>query len=159
MASENGVLLDCVLRPSPPLRPPILFAIVTLVALIDFVIAHYFVAQGAWPIVPFLGANVVLLAWAFRASLIAARREEHVMLTASLLCIARRTPDGSADAVKFNPYWVQVQMDEPAEHWSQLMLWSHGRGLRIGAFLAPDERAAFTQILKTALRQARETTL
>jgi uncharacterized membrane protein len=39
-----------------------------------------------------------------------------------------------------------------------LTLWSHGKGLKVGAFLAPDERASFARLLKNALRQARETT-
>ena len=157
MTSANDVLLDEVLRPSPPLSPRVLFIVLMLVALVNLLFALYFVLRGAWPIAPFLGADVALLAWAFRASLIAARREEHVTLTPSLLSIARRPPKGMGDEIRFNPYWVRVQMDEPAEHWSQLTVWSHGRGLRIGAFLAPEVRANFAQSLKNALKRARET--
>jgi uncharacterized membrane protein len=157
MTSENGVILDTVLRPNPPLRPQILVAILGLVAAVNLAIALYFVWRGAWPIAPFLGADVALLAWAFRASLIAARREEHVTLTHALLRIARRPPRGKGDEVHFNPYWVRVEMAEPPDHWSQLTLWSHGKGLKIGTFLAPEARAQFALSLKNALRQARET--
>lgn len=157
MTSANDVLLDEVLRPSPPLSPRILLAVLTLVAVVNLAIALYFVLRGAWPIAPFLGADVALLAWAFRESLIAARREERITLTPSLLRIARRPPRGRGDEIRFNPYWVRVQMDEPAEHWSQLTIWSHGKGLKIGAFLAPERRANFALTLKNALRQARET--
>lgn len=157
MASENGVLLDQVLRPSPPLSPRVLLGILILVVFVNLAIALYFVLRGAWPIAPFLGADVALLAWAFRASLIAARREEHITLTPSLLRVARRPPQGMGDEIRFNPYWVRVQMDDPPDHWSQLIVWSHGKGLRIGSFLAPEERACFAQTLKSALRQARET--
>jgi len=159
MASENGVILEKVLRPSPPLRPAILVAILCLVAAVNLAIALYFVSRGAWPIAPFLGADVALLAWAFRASLVAARREEHVTLTHATLRVARRPPHGQGDEVRFNPYWVRVEMADPPDHWSQLTLWSHGKGLKIGAFLAPDERASFARLLKNALRQARETAL
>jgi len=158
MASENGVILDKVLRPSAPLRPAILVAILCLVAAVNLAIALYFVSRGAWPIAPFLGIDVALLAWAFRASLVAARREEHVTLTHATLRVARRPPRGQGDEVRFNPYWVRVEMAEPPNHWSQLTLWSHGKGLKIGAFLAPEERASFARLLKNALRQARETT-
>jgi len=158
MASENGVILEKVLRPSPPLRPAILVAILCLVAAVNLAIALYFVSRGAWPIAPFLGIDVALLAWAFRASLVAARREEHVTLTHATLRVARRPPRGQGDEVRFNPYWVRVEMAEPPNHWSQLTLWSHVKGLKIGAFLAPEERASFARLLKNALRQARETT-
>lgn len=156
MASENGVLLDQVLRPSPPLSPRTLCAILLLVALINIAIALHFVLRGAWPIAPFLGTDVALLAWAFRASLIAAKREERVTLTPSLLRVARRSPKGRGDEIRFNPYWVRVEMDDPPGHWSQLTLWSHGKGLTIGRFLAPDVRASFACALKTALCRVKE---
>ena len=151
------MILDQVLRPSPPLSPRLLFAILCLVAAVNVAIALYFVLRGAWPIAPFLGGDVALLAWAFRASLIAARREEHVTLSRPMLRIARRPPRGRSDEVRFNPYWVRVDMDDPPDHWSQLTLWSHGKGLKIGTFLAPEARAQFALGLKTALRPARET--
>jgi uncharacterized membrane protein len=158
MASENGVILDQVLRPSPPLSPRALFAILCLVAAVNVAVALYFALRGAWPIAPFLGGDVALLAWAFRASLIAARREEHVTLTRATLRISRRPPRGRGDEICFNPYWVRVDMDDPPEHWSQLTLWTHGKGLKIGTFLAPEARAQFALSLKSALRRARETT-
>ena len=43
----------------------------------------------------------------------------------------------------------------PPEHGSQLTLWSHGKGLRLGSFLPPLERASFAERLKNALRAAR----
>ena len=156
MASGSDVLLDQVLRPSPPLSPRILCAILAAVGCINIAFALYFVMRGAWPIAPFLGADVTLLAWAFRASLVAARREEHVTLTHSLLRIARRPAKGKGDEIRLNPYWVRVHMDDPPDHWSQLTLRSHGRTVKIGTFLAPDVRASFAQTLKSALRLARE---
>ena len=159
MTSENDVLLDKVLRPSPPLSPRILLAILMLVLAANVAVALYFVSHGAWPIAPFMGADVALLAWAFRASVIAARREEHVTLTATLLRIARTPPTGRGDELKFNPYWARVHMDDPPDHWSQLTVWSHGRGVRIGSFLAPEERANFALTLKSALKQVRETAI
>ena len=130
------------------MSPRALSVILLFVLLINLAIALYFVLRGAWPIAPFLGVDVALLAWAFRASLIAARREEHVTLTPSVLRVARRPPKGKGDEIRFNPYWVRVQMDDPPDHWSQLIVWSHGKGLKIGSFLAPDERASFAGTLQ-----------
>jgi len=157
MAREDGVLLDQVLRPNPPLSPRILCAILAGIAAVNVAIALYFVMRGAWPIAPFLGADVALLAWAFHASRVAAKREERVTLTNSVLRIVRRPAKGHGDEIRFNPYWVRVHMDEPWDHWSQLTLGSHGKSVRIGAFLAPELRAQFARTLKSALRLARET--
>jgi uncharacterized membrane protein len=157
MASEHDILLDETLRPSPPLAPHVLRNILIAVALINLAFVAYFVSQGAWPIAPFMGLDVALLAWAFRASTRAAQREERVTLTASELCIARDAPRAPHREWRFNPYWVRVEMDAEPDHWSQLTLWSHGKFLRIGQFLAPEERARFGAVLKRALSIARTT--
>jgi len=156
MNGDTPVLLDTVLRPNPPMSPRALSIILAIVIAMNLALAGYFVSRGAWPIMPFLGLDIALLAWAFRASTIAAKREERVRLTPEELRIARVSPEGAAAEISLNPYWVRVEMDEPAEHWSQLTLWSRGTGFRIGTFMAPAARAEFAQRLKNALRAARE---
>ncbi len=146
--ADSDVLLDAVLRPNPPLNADVLRLILAGVALVNLVFATFFVLRGAWPIAPFMGLDIALLAWAFRASRIAARREERVTLTPSLLRVTRKPEPGE---VTLNPYWVRVDMADPPEPGSQLTLWSHGKGVRIGSFLGPAERAAFAKRLKSAL--------
>ena len=155
MTAQSDILLDQVLRPSPPMAPRVLIRILIGVALMNLAFVAYFVSKGAWPIAPFMGLDVVLLGWAFRASTIAARREEHIVLTASELSVARRFPKKPLRAWTFNPYWVRVEMDDPPEHQSQLTIWSHGKFLRIAQFMAPEERAKFAGTLREALRAAR----
>ncbi len=155
MAMTDRVLLDDVLRPAPPLPPRVMGAILSIVASMNFAFALYFVAQGAWPVMPFMGLDVALLAWAFRAVTRAARREEHIVLTPSLLRIEARPPKGPMRATEMNPYWVRVAMDEPPGRPSRLTLWSHGKGVRIGGFLPPQERASFAERLKAALWKAK----
>src|SRR5258706_7313858 len=123
MDEQGDLLLDQVLRPTPPLTPKILLAILSIVATINLAFAISFALRGAWPIAPFMGLDVLLLAWAFRQSRIAAEREERVTLTPLQLRVQRRpAPKGPSD-IAFNPYWVRVDMDDPPEHGSQLTLW------------------------------------
>jgi uncharacterized membrane protein len=145
MNEDRDLLLERILRPNPPLDPRALVAILGLVAAVNFVLAANFIQRGAWPILPFLGAGVALLAWAFHRSLAAARYEEHVTLTASSLKIARKP--GTKQDIVLNPYWVRVEMNQE----NQLMLWSHGKSVRLGAFLAPAEKTSFAQALRSAL--------
>src|SRR5215475_11407217 len=105
---------------------------------------------------PFMGLDVALLAWAFRAVTREARREEHITLTPSLLRIEARPPEGPVRAFEMNPYWVRVAMEEPPGRASRLTLWSHGKGVRIAGFLPPQERASFAQRLRAALSRARD---
>jgi len=157
MSAEDPVLLDRTLRPSPPMTPSALKLVLALVATINLVFGSVLAWQGAWLVMPFMGLDVMLLAWAFRASLRASRRHERVLLTPRVLTVERHPPKGPPSEIAFNPYWVRVDMPDPPEPGSQLTLWSHGKGVRVGTFLAPDEKLALAQILKSALRRARET--
>jgi uncharacterized membrane protein len=136
--------------------PAVLAWVVAAVAAIYFVFALAFVLRGAWLITPFMGLDVALLAWAFRASLRASRAHERVLLTPSRLTVERHPVQGPASEVALNPYWVRVDMADPPEPGSQLMLWSHGKGVRVGSFLAPTEKVALAHTLKSALRRARD---
>ncbi|MDE1939180.1 MAG: DUF2244 domain-containing protein [Alphaproteobacteria bacterium] len=155
MSEDREVLLDRVLRPSPPLKPRTLWLVLGLFAGANLTLAASFILHGAWLILPFMAAGVVMLGWAFRWNLIAAEREEHVTVTPSSLRIERKKLDGHRQNIVLNPYWVRLEMDEPPEHDSQLILWSHGKGFRLGSFLAPSERASFAQALRAALWDAR----
>jgi uncharacterized membrane protein len=156
---DAPVLLDAVLRPAPPLGARTLLIILALAAAVNLVFAVSFLLRGAWPVMPFMGLDVALLGWAFRASRIAARREEHVTLTPSALRIVRLAPRKPPSETILNPYWVRVELDEPAEPASPLILRSHGRALRLGAFLPPRERESFAGALRRALGRARATSI
>ncbi len=146
--------------------PRALFIILMIVAAVNLLFAGYFISRGAWPVMPFMGADVLLLAWAFHASVKASRREEQVTLTSDLLRVVRRAPGQRAGEYRLNPYWVRVQMDEAPEHArefhgdtaqvSNLTLWSHGKGLTVGGFLSPMARAQFGMELRSALARLRE---
>jgi len=148
--TEN-ILLDTVLRPAPALPARTLLVVLAIVASINVAFALSFILHGAWPVMPFMGLDVALLGWAFRASRRNAQREERITLTPSLLKIVRR-PEQTETAL--NPYWVRVQVEEQP---GRLTLWSHGRGVRIGQFLPPAERMSFADRLKAALHRARTT--
>jgi uncharacterized membrane protein len=154
-ATNRDVLFAESLRPSPPLPPKVLLIVLSIVAAINLAFIISFILQGAWPVAPFMGADVALLAWAFRQSTIAARREEHVTLTPDALRISRTPQRTETPDVALNPYWVRVEMGDPELPGSRLTLWSHGKAVGVGAFLAPFERAAFATRLKTALFRAK----
>ncbi|HTQ13219.1 MAG TPA: DUF2244 domain-containing protein [Rhizomicrobium sp.] len=159
MTGAEPVLLDTTLRPNPPLPPRVLGLVVAAVAAINFAFALSFVLRGAWPIAPFMGLDVVLLAWAFRESSLAARAFERIVVTASRLVVAKRPARGAPSEIAFNPYWVRVDyrgaIDEDRVTTAPLLLTSHGRTVQIGAFLGPEARAGVAQALRNALSRAR----
>jgi uncharacterized membrane protein len=157
MQSAAGTILyQATLRPNPPMRPAALLSVFFAVAAVDLAFAVWFLLRGAWPITPFMGVDVALLAWAFLASRRAARRYEEVRLTRSQLRIERHEPRASPTQIEFNPYWVRVELKEPVETGSGVTLRSHGRTVQIGKFLAAPQKLSVASALRAALQRARE---
>jgi uncharacterized membrane protein len=148
-------ILDATLRPNPPMSPRALVAALAVVAAINLAFALSFVLRGAWPVAPFLGLDVALLAWAFRESRIAARAFERITLTVANLVIARHPARGAPSEIALNPYWVRVDYEDTGLPGTKLLLRSHGRSVTVADFLGAAERASFAQLLKSALRKAR----
>jgi uncharacterized membrane protein len=153
--TREPLLLDTVLRPSPPMEARTLLIVLALVASFNIAFALSFILRGAWPVAPFMGLDVALLAWAFRESKIRARQSEHVTLTRDALSVEQQPARGNAKTLAFNPYWVRVDLQPWMEVSNRLYLRSHGKDVQLGAFLAPAVRENFANHLKSALSEAK----
>ncbi len=115
-----------------------------------------FYLMGAWPVVGFLGLDVLLLYFAFRANFRAARAYELLRLTSLELLFARVSARGERKEWRFNPVWVRFERVEHEEFGTQrLALVSHGRSVEVGGFLGPDQKAALASSFSAALAKAR----
>jgi uncharacterized membrane protein len=149
------IFFDAVLEPNRPLGPKGILLVLGSVAVFSFVAGVVFVLHGAWPVTPFLGGDVALLAWAMRASVKAAKRREHLILTQDTLLVERIGVSGQAKREEINPYWLKVEHDDPELLGCELALVSRGKRLVVGSFLGAEERAALADALRKALRDAR----
>ncbi len=133
------------------------FFILTLcIGAVSFATGMVFLLLGAWPVFGFLGLDVVLIYWAFRANFRAARAYEEVTVTASELKLRKVSYQGRVREWTLNPVWVQLDRVVHEEFGiERLFLVSRGRRLPIAACLAPHEKASFAKALATALGEAR----
>ncbi|HEY1631085.1 MAG TPA: DUF2244 domain-containing protein [Rhizomicrobium sp.] len=152
---RQAVLLDATLRPNPPMSSRALGVVLAIVAGMNFVFALSFVLKGAWPIAPFMGLDVALLAWAFRESRLRAKAFERIRLTMSELLIALHPARGAPRDVTLNPYWTRVDYETTGLPGARLTVTSHGRSVQIGRFLGEPQRAVFALRLKSALQRAK----
>jgi uncharacterized membrane protein len=115
-----------------------------------------FYLLGAWPIVGFMGLDVALLYFAFRASFRAARAYEDFHLTYFELLFARVSARGARREWRFNPAWVRVERVDHREFGPQrVSLLSRGRRWEVAKFLGPEQKAEFASTLTQALAEAR----
>jgi uncharacterized membrane protein len=149
-------LFSAVLTPHRSLGTTGFMLVMLAVGGINFVAGLVFFLAGAWPVVGFLGLDVALLYWAFRASYRSAAAYEQVTITASELRVRKVSHRGEVREWKLNPVWVRLdrQMHE-AYGIERLFLVSHGRRLSIAGFLGPQEKESFAAALAAALGEAR----
>ena len=153
--SDEEVLFDAVLTPHRSLSPRGFLALMLAVCGVSFAAGMAFFLVGAWPVVGFLGLDVLLIYLAFKLSYRSARGYESLLLTRRDLTVCRVDPRGRERCWRFQPAWLQVEMDDPPRHESRLELRSHGRSLAIGGFLTPGERLDLAKALRQALERAR----
>ena len=126
--------------------------VIALLAVVFFLTGLGFMLIGAWPIMGFLGLEIVLLYLALRWNLLAAGRQETVTLTRTALTIERIDPWGKRSEARLEPYWARVEADADCR---RLEIRSHGKGIVVGQFLSVEERAEFASALRAALAKSR----
>ncbi len=155
----------------PRREPPLFSAIITphrslgrtgflvvmgLIGGISFVGGVLFFILGAWPVIGFLGIDVVLVYWAFRANYRAAAAFEEVTVTPSELRVRKVSHRGKVAEWTLNPVWTRLDRETHEDYGLlRLFLVSRGRRLAVAGFLAPEERESFAKALSAALGEAR----
>jgi uncharacterized membrane protein len=115
-----------------------------------------FVILGAWPVAGFMGLDVALIYFAFRANFRDARAYEDVTLTPLELHLAKVSAKGARADWRFNPSWVRLEKEEDEEFGLQrLSVASRGSQVEIAHYLGPDDKARFATELSRALAEAR----
>jgi uncharacterized membrane protein len=154
-ANLPRVLFDAVLTPHRSLSRPGFWMLYGCFCCLSLATGGYFFAIGAWPVFGFFGLDIMLFYLFFRLSYRSANMCETVRLTEAELEIQRLGPGTQARRWTFQPNWLRVSLAEPTENDTPLLLGSHGRMVRIGAFLSPDERLSFARALRQALQRWR----
>jgi uncharacterized membrane protein len=115
-----------------------------------------FFSMGAWPIVGFLGLDVLAIGWALAASMKSGKQYEVVTLWPDELEVKQVAASGKAEITRFNPFFVKLVIDRDFnERTTALHLRSRETDLTIGAFMNPDDKASFAKVFGTALKKAR----
>jgi len=117
--------------------------------------ALVFLLMGAWPIFGFLGGEWFLFWYLFTHHHRGNARSERIRLYADHLIFERRDAKGAVVVERLQPYWLNVILERADEPDNALYLRSHGRSIRVGDFLSPDERRDLARELRQVLDRHR----
>ncbi len=111
-----------------------------LVCLATFGVAGTATALGYWPVLPFAGAEMLLLAWALKTNM--ARRFQRESIVVSETEVAIEDDSATPRRLVFPRHWARVKIRRPKSplHRGQLVIESHGRAREVGKFLTEEER-------------------
>ncbi len=127
--------------------------LMSIVAFANLTIGLMFYVIGAWPVVGFLGLDVLLIWWAFRRNFADSHSCERISLAGDELTLQRFSCDGSEKRTSFNRRWVKIDLeyDQERELIGRLFLRSHGKAHEIAAFLGAEERQSLASELRRAI--------
>ena len=131
------------IAPNCALRPRSAAWFFASICCVSFTIAGVLALRGMWPILPFAGLEMVVLAWALHASLRRRHYSQTILLSEDRIRIETR--DGQKlEQHEFTRHWARVTLRTADRrlHPSRLTIESHGRACEVGGFLNEEERRA-----------------
>jgi uncharacterized membrane protein len=133
--------LQIQIRPNCALTPRGALAFFLSACIAPTLIALLLALRGFWPVLPFAGLELVVLAWALRASLERGHHQQCITVTEAEVRVDS-SGRGTHERIVFPRHWARVKLRRPATrlHPSRLVIESHGRQCELGSFLTEEER-------------------
>ena len=112
-------------------------------------------AWGAWPVLPYSGVEIAVLALAFW--LVERRMADwERLIVADDRVIVERSRGGRCETREFNRHWVQVELEDPRNAWPRqprIALRFAGKAVEFGRMLPAPERMRVARELKRVLAE------
>jgi uncharacterized membrane protein len=145
------------LRPNCALTPGAALVFFASLCFVSLSIAGLFAAQGFWPVFPFAGLEMAVLAWALKMSLRGRHVWQGISVSAAQIVIELRTY-ATYERLVFPRHWAKVTLraSYTTLHPSRLLIESHGRTCEIGGFLTEEERRGLATRLKQVIGTVNE---
>ena len=144
------------LTPHRSLSPTGKRVVIGLVAALALVPGIVFYIAGAWPVVGFMGLDVLAIWIALTVSTRTGKQQEIVSLWPGALEVKKIDAKGSEQLLSFAPETIRFVIDRDFNERVQA-LWIRERDGRVqlGAFLSAEEKLSFSKAFGAALRKAR----
>ena len=131
-----------------------------MVGLLSLIGLGFFLA-GAWPVIGFLGLELLVVWGAFKLNYRAAKHRETIHTTTEELMVESQTPAGERAQKSFPIGWLRVSLSSSespvikSRDQQKIILSSHGERAEIGKYLHPAEKAGLSRELDAMIDRAR----
>lgn len=149
------VYLDAVLEPPRSLSTRGFSRVMMLLGGLSLFSGIIFLTLGAWPVVGFMGLEILLVWLVFRFSFRSQTARTYIRVTADAVDVRKVDGWGRERRARFPSYFARVEFDRTASGSSALRLATSARAYHIGEYLTPRERESFAHRLAQAISEAR----
>lgn len=151
----STIYLDAVLEPPRSLSPRGFNRVMLALGFASLLSSIYFLAVGAWPVMGFLGLEILALWLVFRFSFRAQQARTYVRVTAETIDVRKVDGWGRERRARLASHFARVEFDRQAAGPHALRVASSAKAYVVGEFLTPRERESFARRLAQAISDAR----
>ncbi len=122
-----------------------------------FLMGIFYIIIGAWPVLIFLGFDVLFIYLALKINYKSGKVHEEIILRADSLIIRRFSMHGACQEYQLNPFWTKLHIDRDDEQLATKIMVLHKNKdpLLLGHFLNPDDKTSFAQAFQKAFNKAK----
>ncbi|MCA3623707.1 MAG: DUF2244 domain-containing protein [Methylobacterium sp.] len=154
--SRESPVFDAVITPHRSLSPRGLFWLMAFLLFVTTAMSIPFYLLGAWPVLGFLGLDIVLIYLAFRYHNATARAYEQVVVSRIELLLRSVSWRGVVREKCFNPAWARIEREEHPEFGTEKIEIVQGcERVEVAAALGREERGEFADAFQKALATAK----
>lgn len=147
---DQPILVDLLIEPNQSLSHPSFIAIMLTVGIITLGLSIFFLYLGAWPVLGFLGLDLVLLWFAFKLNSRSLKIVERIRMNDKQVMVTRESAQGK-ESWMFNSYWLSVLVKNEPRGKGYIQLASHGHFINIARYLTINERHELAEQIRSAL--------
>ena len=129
--------------------------LIAVLASLMTVIGLGFYLLGAWPVIGFLGLEILVVWYAFKWNYRSGQLVETVAITPQQVDVTRTDWRGRETTVRLSGSWIKAELDVKEKRRERLYLRQHAHKLEIGAFMPPSEKLSLANALNAAFSRLR----
>lgn len=155
-ASNADLVFAARLTPYRSLGPKGFRILIGLIGVACFSIGIVFCALGLWPVLGFMGLDLLLIYWAFRSNYASAKAYEDVEVSRHHVLVRKVNPRGRQANTEFPQFGTRFEIDRHDEIGiTQMRVANKSNSVPVGGFLNPHDRESFAHAFKSALSTAK----
>jgi uncharacterized membrane protein len=154
-APPDKPVFEAVVTPHRSLSKRGVFTVIGLMLTGSLIVTSLMALLGAWPVIGFNGADILLAGFLLWLNMRAARARETITLGKSTLDVTRIDVHGRREAFSISPYWLNVVLEERAGTVPKLLLTARGGSLEVARQLGEGQKRDLAAALTRALNRWR----